>query len=98
MSSKTTKTTSKGKQALIEAEDTPITKVLNDSTDTGLFEELDQSQHTEATESRLNNNPRTNPGLFSTDETKQSKSITFTPEMMSQLMAQFSFINKENLL
>ena len=44
MSSKTTKTTSKGKQDLINAEATCITKVLDDGTDTGLLEVLNQSQ------------------------------------------------------
>ena len=39
-----TRSTSKGKQDLINAEATCITKVLDDGTDTGLLEVLNQSQ------------------------------------------------------
>ena len=90
-----TRSTAKGRQDLIQAETTPMNQILDDSTDTGLLEDPNQSQHTEDTELRLNNNPQTNPGLFSTDETKQSNPI-LTPEMLSQLMAQFTLKENDN--
>ena len=65
-------------------------------------EDLDNNSVTEITQA-LNKNPQVNTDHESekipatADENEQSKSIiTFTPEMMSQLMAQLYFINNEN--
>ncbi len=94
-----TKTTSKGKQDLINAEATCITKVLDDGTDTGLLEVLNQSQQAEATSITKVLDDGTDTGLLevlnqSQLKTKQQRGVY---AMMSQLMAQqFSFINKEN--